>query len=114
MQRGFGQLDLVLRERVRKAAPRRVQLDARTTGQLSSIDRELTRRGWLRARSLLTAIRDLATHDTARIVIDNAEAATKLREFCDEFVADPKPEIEHSDHRTPSRLVMLQIVRFAG
>lgn len=46
-------------------------------------------------------IRDLATHDTARIVIDNAEAATKLREFCDEFVADPKPEIEHYDHRTP-------------
>jgi hypothetical protein len=30
-----------------------------------AIDRELTRRGWLRARSLLTAIRDLATYNAA-------------------------------------------------
>jgi len=46
-------------------------------------------------------VRDLAGHDTSRIVIDNPDSAAKLRQFCDEFVADPKPEIEHYGETTP-------------
>jgi ribonuclease G len=46
-------------------------------------------------------IRDLANSETSRIVIDNADAAATLREFVEEFVADPKPEIEYYDGSVP-------------
>jgi len=46
-------------------------------------------------------IRDLANSETSRIVIDNADAWARLREFVDEFVAEPKPEIEHYEGSVP-------------
>ena len=46
-------------------------------------------------------IRDLANQETSRIVIDKSLAAETLREFVNEFVADPKPEIEHYEGTVP-------------
>lgn len=46
-------------------------------------------------------IRDLANQETSRIVIDKSLAAETLREFVNEFVADPKPEIEHYEGSVP-------------
>ena len=46
-------------------------------------------------------VRDLAGHDTSRIVIDDEAAAERLRNFCEEFVAEPRPEIEYYEKTTP-------------
>jgi ribonuclease G len=50
---------------------------------------------------LLRIIRDLANQETKRIVIDNDAAHDTLKEFVEEFVADPKPEIEHYKGSVP-------------
>ena len=49
----------------------------------------------------LRIVRDLAGHDTKRIVADNKEVHDAIRNFVDRFVADPKPEIEHYDKNLP-------------
>ena len=46
-------------------------------------------------------VRDLAGHNTSRIVIDDSAAAERLRNFCEEFVAEPRPVIEHYEQPTP-------------
>jgi ribonuclease G len=43
----------------------------------------------------LRIVRDLANPDTKRIVIDQADAHATLKEFVEEYVAEPRPEIEH-------------------
>ena len=40
-------------------------------------------------------IRDFATSDTKRVVIDSKEAYEKLMDFVGRFVAEPRPRIEH-------------------
>ena len=49
----------------------------------------------------LRVIRDFASSDTKRIVIDSANSFTALRGFVDEFVADPKPRIDHYTQPDP-------------
>jgi ribonuclease G len=49
----------------------------------------------------LRIIRDLANGETKRIVIDSPEAFASITEFVDEFVADPKPTIEHYEGALP-------------
>ncbi|MBW2229680.1 MAG: Rne/Rng family ribonuclease [Deltaproteobacteria bacterium] len=49
----------------------------------------------------LRIIRDFANDDTKRIVVDDLQAHANLVEFIGEFVADPKPEIEHYTDPVP-------------
>jgi ribonuclease G len=42
----------------------------------------------------LRVIRDFATPETRRIVVDSAEAHAQMTAFVDQFVADPKPRLE--------------------
>ena len=47
----------------------------------------------------LRIVRDLAGHDTKRIIADNTEVYESINNFVERFVADPKPKIEHyKDH----------------
>ncbi len=43
----------------------------------------------------LRVIRDFTTPDTKRIVIDSPEVHEQMKMFVDEFLADPKPRLEH-------------------
>jgi len=46
----------------------------------------------------IRVIRDLASSETRRIVVDNQEVFDEMTAFVDRFMADPKPKIElHSD-----------------
>jgi ribonuclease G len=49
----------------------------------------------------LRIVRDLAGHDTKRIVVDNKEVFESIESFVERFVADPKPKIEHYDENHP-------------
>jgi ribonuclease G len=49
-------------------------------------------------RMPIRILRDLASNDTQRIVVDNAEICEEMQAFVDRFMADPKPRIEH--HRS--------------
>ena len=49
----------------------------------------------------LRVIRDFASSDTKRIVIDSEDSFAALRGFVDEFVADPKPRIDHYTQSEP-------------
>jgi ribonuclease G len=49
----------------------------------------------------LRVIRDFASSDTKRIVIDSEDSFAALRGFVDEFVADPKPRIDHYTQSDP-------------
>jgi ribonuclease G len=43
----------------------------------------------------LRIVRDLAGHDTKRIIVDNKDVFESIEGFVERFVADPKPQIEH-------------------
>jgi ribonuclease G len=43
----------------------------------------------------LRVIRDFTTPDTKRIVIDSPEVHEQMKTFIDEFIADPKPKLDH-------------------
>ncbi len=49
----------------------------------------------------LRIVRDLAGHDTKRIIADSKEVYESIRSFVDRFVADPKPEVELYDDTYP-------------
>jgi len=49
----------------------------------------------------LRMIRDLSGPDTKRIAIDSAETYRTVRAFVDEFVAEPRPHLEHYEGQTP-------------
>jgi len=49
----------------------------------------------------LRIVRDLAGHDTKRIVIDNKDVFESIESFVERFVADPKPKIEHYEEDRP-------------
>jgi ribonuclease G len=49
----------------------------------------------------LRVVRDLASHETKRIVTDDESVYTSIKSFVDRFVADPKPQIEHYDETLP-------------
>ena len=49
----------------------------------------------------LRIVRDLAGHNTKRIVADNNDVYESIKNFVDRFVADPKPEIEHYEKNLP-------------
>jgi ribonuclease G len=49
----------------------------------------------------LRVIRDFANSETRRIVVDSDEAYAQMKAFLDEFVADPKPRLEHYQGATP-------------
>lgn len=49
----------------------------------------------------LRVVRDLAGHDTKRIVADNKELYEHIQSFVDRFVADPKPSVEYYDEALP-------------
>jgi len=49
----------------------------------------------------LRIVRDLAGHDTKRIVVDNKEVFESIESFIERFVADPKPRIEHYEKNQP-------------
>ncbi len=49
----------------------------------------------------LRVVRDLAGHDTKRIVSDNKELYEHIQSFVDRFVAEPKPSVEHYDEGLP-------------
>ena len=49
----------------------------------------------------LRVVRDLAGHDTKRIVSDDKELYEHIQSFVDRFVADPKPEVVHYDEGLP-------------
>jgi ribonuclease G len=49
----------------------------------------------------LRIVRDMAGHDTKRIVADNEEVYEAIRGFVDRFVSDPKPEIVHYEGDMP-------------
>jgi len=49
----------------------------------------------------LRIVRDLAGHDTKRIVVDNDAVFESIRNFVERFVADPKPKIEHYEDHLP-------------
>jgi ribonuclease G len=42
----------------------------------------------------LRVIRDFATSETRRIVVDSEDAHREMKDFMDRFVADPKPDLE--------------------
>jgi ribonuclease G len=43
----------------------------------------------------LRVIRDFASSDTKRIVVDSESAYEEMKNFVDEFVAEPKPRLDH-------------------
>ncbi|MFK7898902.1 MAG: ribonuclease E/G [Myxococcota bacterium] len=49
----------------------------------------------------LRIVRDLAGHDTKRIVTDNKDLHTSIQSFVDRFVAEPKPNVEHYEDNLP-------------
>jgi ribonuclease G len=49
----------------------------------------------------LRVIRDFANPETRRIVVDSPEAYAEMKAFVDEFVADPKPRLEHYQGDVP-------------
>jgi ribonuclease G len=49
----------------------------------------------------LRVIRDFANAETRRIVVDSPEAYAQLKAFVDQFVADPKPRLEHYQGAVP-------------
>ena len=49
----------------------------------------------------LRMIRDFTGPDTKRIAIDSEETYRTMRDFVNQFVADPKPRLEHYTGRTP-------------
>ena len=49
----------------------------------------------------IRVIRDLASSDTTRIVVDNREVYEEMKTFVDRFMADPKPRIEHHQGDVP-------------
>jgi len=49
----------------------------------------------------LRIIRDLANHETKRIVIDGDEAFDQIKAFGEEFMADPRPQIERYEGFEP-------------
>jgi ribonuclease G len=49
----------------------------------------------------LRIVRDLAGHETKRIVADNKQVFESMQSFVDRFVADPKPRIEHYEEGQP-------------
>ena len=49
----------------------------------------------------LRIVRDAAGPETKRIVIDEAETYETLKKFIDEFVADPKPQVDKHDGLEP-------------
>lgn len=49
----------------------------------------------------LRVVRDLAGHDTKRIVTDDKALYEQIQSFVDRFVADPKPSVEHYDEGLP-------------
>jgi len=49
----------------------------------------------------LRIVRDLAGHDTKRIVVDNKDVFDSIESFVERFVADPKPKIEHYEEDRP-------------
>jgi ribonuclease G len=49
----------------------------------------------------LRVIRDFANSDTRRIVVDSPEAYAQMKAFIDEFVAEPKPRLEHYQGAVP-------------
>jgi ribonuclease G len=49
----------------------------------------------------IRVIRDFATPETRRIVVDSAEVYEQMQQFVERFVADPKPRIEHYRGQLP-------------
>jgi len=49
----------------------------------------------------LRIVRDLAGHDTKRIIADNKDVYESINNFVERFVADPKPKIEHYEKNLP-------------
>ncbi len=49
----------------------------------------------------LKMIRDFANSETKRIAIDSKSVYEQLKNFVDQFVADPKPKIEHYESAAP-------------
>ena len=49
----------------------------------------------------LRIIRDFATSETTRIVVDDPEVHRELQDFLERFVAEPRPELELYRGRTP-------------
>jgi ribonuclease G len=49
----------------------------------------------------LRVVRDLAGHDTKRIVADDKTLYESIQSFVDRFVADPKPSVEHYEDGQP-------------
>jgi len=49
----------------------------------------------------LRVIRDFANSETRRIVVDSPEAYAEMKSFVDQFVADPKPRLEHYQGAIP-------------
>ena len=49
----------------------------------------------------LRIVRDLAGHETKRIVVDNNDVFESIDNFVERFVAEPKPTIEHYEEDLP-------------
>ena len=49
----------------------------------------------------LRIVRDLAGHETKRIIADDKAIHESIQSFVDRFIADPKPRIEHYDETLP-------------
>jgi len=49
----------------------------------------------------LRIVRDLAGHETKRIIADDKSVYESIHGFVDRFIADPKPRIEHYDESLP-------------
>ncbi len=49
----------------------------------------------------LRIVRDLAGHETKRIIADDKEVYESIQGFVDRFVADPKPSVEHYEEDLP-------------
>jgi ribonuclease G len=49
----------------------------------------------------LRVIRDFANAETRRIVVDSPEAYQQMKDFVDQFVAEPKPRLEHYQGQIP-------------
>ena len=48
----------------------------------------------------LKVLRDMATHETRQIVVDDADAYSEMQEFTQKFMAPPRPRIRHyRDHQ---------------
>lgn len=49
----------------------------------------------------LRIVRDLAGHETQRIVVDNKDVFDSIESFVERFIAEPKPKIEHYQDSLP-------------